>query len=528
MEKVGGTPVRDRVAGWSQVSVLVSIGLCVSAVAAVVWLLSRAMFARLSLVVQIVVIIGCAVMAAVLTAIITADQAEPVRQFVSRISLMHGWVPVSVQAITAVVLVCAVGWRSRRWRMVWLPVALVFGVVLALWARWYIASAAVAGDPAPQTMWIWIALTGLAAGIMVVGWRGARWWRRGVSVLAVPLCLLSSALVLNLWVGYFPTVHTAWNQLTAGPLPDQTDRATVTAMQLNGVIPAKGAVVPVSIPADASKFKHRGELVYLPPAWFISNPPPPLPVVMMIGAEFNTPTDWLRAGNAVNTADNFASAHGGRAPVLVFVDSGGAFNSDTECVNGPRGNSADHLTKDVVPFMISNFGVSADRANWGVAGFSAGGTCAVDLTVTHPEMFTAFVDIAGDLRPNSGTKAQTITRLFGGNTDAWAAFDPTTVITRHGPYRAVSGWFTIAGAPGNPAGNDPAATTLCALGSANGIACAVVAQAGHHDWPFAATAFAAALPWLAGQLDTAGVAHLRLPAATGAPGLSAQAAPTPP
>ena len=52
-----------------------------------------------------------------------------------------------------------------------------------------------------------------------------------MSVLAVPLCLLSAALALNLWVGYFPTVQTAWNQLTAGPLPDQTDQATVTAMQ---------------------------------------------------------------------------------------------------------------------------------------------------------------------------------------------------------------------------------------------------------------------------------------------------------
>ena len=37
--------------------------------------------------------------------------------------------------------------------------------------------------------------------------------------------------------------------------------------------------------------------------------------------------------------------------MLVFVDSGGAFNNDTECVNGTRGNAADHLTKDVVPFM---------------------------------------------------------------------------------------------------------------------------------------------------------------------------------
>jgi hypothetical protein len=40
----------------------------------------------------------------------------------------------------------------------------------------------------------------------------------------------------------------------------------------------------------------------------------------------------------------------------------------------------------------------------------------------------------------------------------------------------------------------------------------VVAQPGKHDWPFAARAFAAALPWLAGQLGTPGLAGLPLPA----------------
>ena len=75
--------------------------------------------------------------------------------------------------------------------------------------------------------------------------------------------------------------------------------------------------------------------------------------MMMIGGEFNTPADWLRTGNAIKTVDDFAAAHGGNAPVLVFVDAGGTFNNDTECVNGTRGNAADHLTKDVVPFMDS-------------------------------------------------------------------------------------------------------------------------------------------------------------------------------
>jgi S-formylglutathione hydrolase FrmB len=231
---------------------------------------------------------------------------------------------------------------------------------------------------------------------------------------------------------------------------------------------------------------------------------------MMIGGEFNTPADWARIGNAINTADDFAAAHGGNAPVLVFVDAGGAFNNDTECVNGSRGNSADHLTKDVVPFMVSNFGVSAHRENWGIVGFSMGGTCAVDLAVMHPDMFSAFEDIAGDLAPNAGTKDETISRLFGGNAAAYASFDPTEVIARHGVYSGVAGWFAI-NSQAAPA-QRLAANSLCALGNANGITSAVVAEPGAHDWPFASHAFADALPWLAGQLRTPGVLPGPLPA----------------
>ena len=138
-------------------------------------------------------------------------------------------------------------------------------------------------------------------------------------------------------------------------------------------------------------------------------------------------------------------ANGGNAPVLVFVDAGGAFTKDTECVNGVRGNAADHLTKDVVPFMVSTFGVSTHSANWGIAGWSMGGTCAVTLTVMHPELFSAFVDIGGDVGPNAGTKEQTVERLFNGDEAAWASFDPTTVMTRHGRYTRVSGVFAIEG-----------------------------------------------------------------------------------
>jgi S-formylglutathione hydrolase FrmB len=182
-------------------------------------------------------------------------------------------------------------------------------------------------------------------------------------------------------------------------------------------------------------------------------------------------------------------------------------STKTECVNGAPGNAADHLAKDVVPFMVSTFGVSTHSANWGIAGWSMGGTCAVNLTVMHPDLFSAFVDVGGDIGPNAGTKKQTVERVFNGDDAAWASFDPTTEMTRHGRYTGVSGVFAIEGplVPGEHDEHASAAHSLAATASANGIDCSIIEIAGTHDWSAGAAALKQTFGWLASQLGTPGV-----------------------
>ncbi|MDH6244953.1 alpha/beta hydrolase-fold protein [Mycobacterium sp. OTB74] len=440
-------------------------------------------------------------------------------QFLTQASLTDGWLPVSIQLISLVILGFAVGRRSRDWHLRRVPIALAAGAALAFALYRYITSLGIAGSPAPLSLWGWTALCGVAASLVVLGWSGGSWRKRGLSLLAVPSCALCMLLVLNIWVGYFPTPYVAWNKLTVGKVPDEVDRWSVTAMQLKGIRPDRGVMLPVTISSDESNFEHRAELVYLPPAWFATNPPPQLPTVMMIGSELNTPSDWIWAGNAKATIDKFAAAHDGNSPVFVFVDATGSFDNDTECVNGARGNASAHLTKEVVPYMISNFGVSPRAKQWGIVGWSMGGTCAVQLTARRPDLFSAFVDIAGDLSPNLGSRSQTITRLYGGDAAKWAEFDPSTVMEQHGHYDGVSALFEVPGTgqtctaptPGaphdavaNPEGQDIAAGTLCAVGERNGIDGEIRSLPGLHDWPFAAEAFADSLPWIGGVLGSPG------------------------
>lgn len=446
------------------------------------------------------------------------------------IGLLDGWLPMLIQAVTVVALVFAVGRRSPGWFRRWLPVAVGTGVVLALACGWFISDQGLAGGPAPLSLWVWIVLTGVALVVAIAGWPGLHWWRRALSVAVVPLCVVCAGLAVNTWTGYLPTVEALWQRATGAELRGQVDLDTALTMRRGGERPPHGLLVPVQIPTDASGFRARPELVYLPPAWFAPDAPP-FPVVVMVGGEFGWPADWPTAGGAKRTADDFAAAHGGNAPILVFVDTSGQFSNDTECVNGPRGMAADHLTKDVVPYVTSTFSANPDPSRWGIVGWSAGGTCAVMTTVMHPELFQTFVDMDGQLGPNAGSQPQTIARLFGGDAAAFAQFDPATVVRKHGPYSGVAGWFAVSesgpvvhqpGQPGpapdidpptNPESHTAVANYLCATVSAAGIECSVVPHGGDHTFPSAAEVFAKALPWLAGRLFTPGVPVIGLPGA---------------
>lgn len=445
------------------------------------------------------------------------------------LSLLSGWLPPTVEVVAVLVLVGVLVWllrrSGRRCGLLWPAAAVVLAAAAAGLAWWSLRDQGLAADPAPVGLWVWIAATGAALVLLVWACSRRGWTRRATALVALALAALCVGLEANEWVGYFTTVPEAWEQLSAGPLPDQVDPAALPA--LRGTTTTTGKVVAISTPDDVSHFAHRTEYVYLPPAWFAPGRPV-LPALMMIGGEFSTPTDWIRTGDAIATADHYAQTHGGVAPVLVFADSTGSFRNDTECVNGPRGNAATHLTDELRPYVTSHFGVAAAPRQWGVVGWSAGGTCAVDLGVTHPELFGTFEDIQGDLAPNAGDAQQTLADLYGGNSAAAASFDPATVLAHHAAYPDSAGWFADSPPPkkaptthaatrdrpgaGFGGRGDPAplsmqgqqaseAHTLCAEATARQISCSVHLHPGKHTWQFARSALSEALPWLAQRLQ---------------------------
>jgi S-formylglutathione hydrolase FrmB len=401
------------------------------------------------------------------------------------VSLLTGWLPTTLRIAALVAAIGAVSRRDRRWWTRVVPVVAVAAVAVAVIVSIVVDNALQQPEPLPGEVWFWVGV--VVFSLVAMAWRGQS-WRRLIAAAAVVLAAASAASAVNEFVGYYPTVGAAFGELTGQPVP-----AEVGTGQLSSVDPktSHGRVVPVDIPDTYSHFTHRQEFVYLPPAWFRSRRKEQFPVVEMIGAEFSTPQNWIRAGDAIDTADAYASHHHGHAPILVFADASGGFTVDTECVDGPHGDSEDHLVKDIPAYMAAHFGVAP--TGWGVAGWSMGGTCAVDLTVEHPEVFSRFLDISGDIGPNIGDQATTIMMLYGGDRAAWAAHDPLTVLGHHHRYHGVTGVF----ADGTfERWTSRAAYRLSAACRADGIQTQVVIQPGNHNWQFGAREFAAELPAL--------------------------------
>jgi S-formylglutathione hydrolase FrmB len=405
------------------------------------------------------------------------------------VSLLSGWLPWALRIAAAAAVVLAVGRRDRRWWTRRVPVAVVLALVVGTVASIVADGVLAQPEPLPAEVWFWV---GVLVFALVIGLWRAPVWRRSAALCAVVLAGLSAVSALNAFVGYYPTVGAAFGELAGEPLPAQ-----VGARQLTSVDPStrSGRVLGVSIPGDYSHFTHREEYVYLPPAWFRSGRKEQFPVIEMIGAEFSTPENWVRAGGAEIAADEFARYHHGRAPILVFADASGGFTVDTECVDGPHGNSETHLVRDIPAYMARHFGVS--RTGWGVAGWSMGGTCAVDLAVEHPDVFRHFIDISGDLGPNTGDVQSTIDNLYGGDRRAWAAHDPLTVLSHHRHYTGVTGVF-VDGTTEHRTTH--AAYTLAAACRADGIATTVLVRPGGHNWQFGAQEFRELLPDLAETL----------------------------
>jgi S-formylglutathione hydrolase FrmB len=68
-----------------------------------------------------------------------------------------------------------------------------------------------------------------------------------------------------------------------------------------------------------------------------------------------------------------------------------------DLVGGPKAET--YLTVDVPAVVKARFRVRTDRGGWGLIGYSAGGFCAANLLLRHPDRYAAGASLSGYADP---------------------------------------------------------------------------------------------------------------------------------
>jgi enterochelin esterase-like enzyme len=307
-------------------------------------------------------------------------------------------------------------------------------------------------------------------------------------VLVAVLVLANLAAAANAYYDRYPTVQA----LLSGRA---TEKAPPAAQA-----PAAGQVVPVEIPGERSNFAARQALVHLPPAWF-AEPRPQLPVIVLLHDTGGSPQEWIDDGEAARTADAWAAAHGGVAPILVLPDVSGVDGRARGCVDSPLGHVETYLTADVPALVQRQFSTLPPGPAWAVAGQSAGGACAIMLALRHPDLFGTFGDFGGLAGPRLGDKntdvTVTVTELFEGSAQRFGEHEPAQLLAG-ARFPDLGGWFQVGTEDTEPV---TAMATLVPLARSAGIDTCLVVRPGQAGGPpMWSAAFADALPWMAARL----------------------------
>lgn len=260
-------------------------------------------------------------------------------------------------------------------------------------------------------------------------------------------------------------------------------------------VPRHGRLLRVDIPGRVSAFPARTALLYLPPAALVPRPRQ-LPVVMLLSGQSVTssPEDLESGGRISETMDAIAAKHHGLAPIVVVPDQLSKGSDNPMCVDGPLGNSFTYLTRDVPSWISSHLRVESGARAWTIAGFSQGGTCALQLGAGQPNEFGNFIDISGQTGPTLGTPATTVAEGFKGSWSAYRAALPATELAQHAPYKNEDAFFA--------AGQDdrvyaPFMATMSNLARRAGIHTTTwLVPNGKHSWVTASAAIAAGMRWL--------------------------------
>ncbi len=171
---------------------------------------------------------------------------------------------------------------------------------------------------------------------------------------------------------------------------------------------------------------------------------------------------------------------------------------DTECVNVPGGPQTEtFLARDLPEALKSAYRVGHSPTAWGALGYSAGGTCALQLTLRDPHVYTSAVALSPDFAVKDDL---TTGNLFGGGPGRQARIDSHDLFwrLRHRPIPQVS--VLVAASRHGDEGIYPKAREFLRLAKAPMRTASIFPDHGTHNFGTWTSEMPAALAWQSQQL----------------------------
>lgn len=244
----------------------------------------------------------------------------------------------------------------------------------------------------------------------------------GCGLLALLFAMTSGVAVVNDYYGYYQS----WTQLSADLTGSDASFAGTTIPHRSVGRVRHGQLRAVTFRGARSGIT-RGGFVYLPPQYF-EHPYAGVrfPVLELIHGSPGDPAFWIVHLHLVSVMEHLLAAHS-LGPMIIVMPAMSVGRQYEECLDVPGGARDDtYISADVRADVLAGFRASRDPAQWGIAGLSSGGYCAVNLALRHRGLFGAAAAMDGYFRPGDGPAG----RLLRHDRVLEAANDPLLAASR--------------------------------------------------------------------------------------------------
>lgn len=166
----------------------------------------------------------------------------------------------------------------------------------------------------------------------------------------------------------------------------------------NSQIPAFGTVKIVQMHSKVLGNHLRAFSIYFPPSYFTRiNKYKRYPSLYLLHGSPGTIMDWIKAGDAANSANALIATKKIQELIIVMPDGNGAPGATSEWGNSSNQKQMleNYVSYELIHYVDQHFRTIPDAEHRAIGGLSMGGFGSMNIAVHHPDIFNWVISLGG-------------------------------------------------------------------------------------------------------------------------------------